>query len=220
MIKIKNYDKKKQKLSLITDMDTSLANAIRRSVLEIPIMAIDEVEIIKNDSAFYDEILAHRLGLIPIKTEKGNREIKFRLKEVGPKMVYSTNIKPDIGIDFKIPVVLLEKDQEIEMICEARMGKGIDHAKYSPGLSYFKHNLDDNVLDFVTIDSEGKVKYDEEELNKIGSEDIIKKISSLKEVKELEFTIESWGQLDAKDIFIKAIEALEDNLKELGKAVK
>ena len=52
MIKLKNYDKKQGKISFITDMSISLANAIRRSVLEIPIMAIDEVEIIKNDSAF------------------------------------------------------------------------------------------------------------------------------------------------------------------------
>ena len=55
MIKIKNYDKKNHKLSFITDMDVSLANAIRRSVLEIPVMAIDEVEIIKNDSALENE---------------------------------------------------------------------------------------------------------------------------------------------------------------------
>ena len=74
MIKIKDYDKKQGKLSFVTDMSISLANAIRRSVLEIPIMAIDEVEIVKNDSALYDEILAHRIGLIPLKTDKSINE--------------------------------------------------------------------------------------------------------------------------------------------------
>ena len=68
MIKTINYDK--QKINFTTDMQINLANAIRRSVLEIPVMAIDEVEIIKNDSALYDENIAHRIGLIPIKTEK------------------------------------------------------------------------------------------------------------------------------------------------------
>ena len=53
MIKIKNYNKEEQKISFITDMSISLANAIRRSVLEIPIMAIDGVDISKNDSALY-----------------------------------------------------------------------------------------------------------------------------------------------------------------------
>ena len=70
MIKLKNYDKKQGKISFLTDMNISLANAIRRGVLEIPTMAIDEIEIVQNDSALYDEILANRIGLIPIKTSK------------------------------------------------------------------------------------------------------------------------------------------------------
>lgn len=220
MIKIKKYDKKNQKLSLITDMDISLANAVRRSVLEIPVMAIDEVEIIKNDSALYDEVIAHRLGLIPIKTDKGNKEIKFKLKEIGPKTVYSTNIKPDFGTDFKIPIVILEKEQEIEIVCEARLGKGIDHIKYSPGLAFYKHNIDDEILDFVSIDEDGKVHYDGESIGEKISEDKLKKIKNIKEINEIEFNIESWGQLDVRDIFLKSIDALEGNLKELDKVVK
>ena len=50
MIKLNEQGKDKLKLSLVTDMPTDLANAIRRSALEIPIMAIDEIDIIKNDS--------------------------------------------------------------------------------------------------------------------------------------------------------------------------
>jgi len=222
MIKIDSYDKKNQKLTIITDMRTSLANAIRRSVLEIPVMAIDEVEIIKNDSALYDEILAHRLGSIPIKTEKGNKEVKFRLKEIGPKMIYSTDIKPSIGSSFKIPIVLLDKDQNIEVICDALMGKGIEHVKFSPGLAYFKHDVDDKILDYITINNEGKVSYDEEELinSKDLSQDLINEIKALKGIEDLRFIIESWGQFDVKEIFIKAIDTLEENLEELEKAVK
>ncbi len=67
---IKIISKNEEKVSFVTDMSETLANAIRRSVLEIPILAIDEVEFFKNDSALYDEILAHRLGLIPLVTEK------------------------------------------------------------------------------------------------------------------------------------------------------
>ena len=77
MINIIDYNKEKNKISFKTDIEIDLANAIRRSVLEIPTMAIDEVEIIKNDSALYDEIIAHRIGLIPIKTEKAIKETKF-----------------------------------------------------------------------------------------------------------------------------------------------
>ena len=96
MIKIQDNNEERQKLSFVSDISTSLANAIRRSVLEIPVLAIDEVEIIKNDSALYDEVIAHRLGLVPIKTDKSTKEVKFKLKEIGPKMVYSSNIKPSV----------------------------------------------------------------------------------------------------------------------------
>ena len=218
MIKTINYNKENQKLNFFTDMDLDLANAIRRSVLEIPIMAIDELEIIKNDSALYDEILAHRIGLIPIKTGKASKETKFKLKEAGPKTIYSGDLKPSVETEDKIPIVLLGKDQEIEMVCNAKLGEGNEHIKYSPGLIFYRHKLDKDVLDFVRVDEEGKITYDEEELKNKGlSEDQINKIKGVKEAKEIEFQVESWGQLEVKDIFLKAIEVLEGNLKELGK---
>jgi len=221
MIKIKKYEKDKGKISFITDMSASLANAIRRSALEIPIMAIDEVEIFKNDSALYDEMIAHRLGLIPIKTEKAIKHTKFKIKEVGPKTVYSTDIKPSIGTSFKLPVVILDNEQELEIVCDAKLGKGIEHIKYSPGLVFYKHSVDEDVLDYIHVDDNGKVSYNEEELkNKEVSEELLNKIKKVKEIHELEFNIEGWGQIPVKDIFPKAIDVLDKNLNELGKAVK
>jgi len=220
MIKLKNYDKKQGKISFITDMPISLANAIRRSVLEIPIMAIDEVEIIKNDSALYDEILAHRVGLIPIKTGIV-KETKFKLKEIGPKTVYSTDLNPSVGTNYKLPLIILDEEQEVELIANAKLGKGIEHIKYSPGLVYYKHNLDSEILDFVEIDEFGKVSYNEEEFkDKSLSEEHINKIKKIKEINELVFNIESWGQIEVKEIFSKSIDVLDKNLQELNKAIK
>ena len=74
----------------------SLANALRRSVLEVPVLAVDEVEIFKNDSALYDEVLAHRIGLIPLKTEPRMSEktkIDFKLSKTGQCTVYSDDLK-------------------------------------------------------------------------------------------------------------------------------
>ncbi|NPA86264.1 MAG: DNA-directed RNA polymerase subunit D [bacterium] len=50
--------------------DVYLANALRRIMLaEVPKLAIEWVVVHKNESVMYDEFLAHRLGLVPIKTD-------------------------------------------------------------------------------------------------------------------------------------------------------
>ena len=86
---------------------------------------------------------------------------------------------------------------------------------------YYKHSLDEELLDYLHIDENGKANYNEEEMKNKGlSEDKINKIKSFKEALELEFRIESWGQIEVKDIFIKAVDVLSGNLKQLDKAVK
>lgn len=219
MIKDLDYNKEKDSLNFVTDMSIRLANAIRRSVLEIPTMAVDEVEIFKNDSALFDEILAHRIGLIPIRTDKSSKEASFKLVKKGPCTVYSTDFKPDLGTGLKIPIVILDDEQEIELNAHAKTGTGIEHVKYTPGLAYYKHNLDEG-LDFVTV-KDGKVNFDEQELKKENvSEEVINKLKKLKDGNEILFYVESFGQMDAKSIFLKAIEVLDKNLQELGKQVK
>ena len=56
---------------LVFDMsgvDVAISNALRRILLsEVPTMAIEKVFITNNNGVLRDELLAHRLGLIPIK---------------------------------------------------------------------------------------------------------------------------------------------------------
>lgn len=48
-------------------VDAAIANALRRILIaEIPTMAVEYVYIMNNTSVIQDEVLAHRLGLIPI----------------------------------------------------------------------------------------------------------------------------------------------------------
>ncbi|KAJ3115508.1 DNA-directed RNA polymerases I and III subunit RPAC1 [Phlyctochytrium bullatum] len=60
-------------------IDASIANALRRTMIsEVPTMAIEKVYVHSNTSIIQDEVLAHRLGLIPIKADPR----KFRFKEI------------------------------------------------------------------------------------------------------------------------------------------
>lgn len=56
----------------------SFANAFRRLIIsEVPSMAIEKVHIFNNTSIMQDEVLAHRLGLIPLKADPRLFEYKF-----------------------------------------------------------------------------------------------------------------------------------------------
>jgi len=256
MIKIISQDKEKQKISFTADMSETMANAIRRSVLEIPTLAIEEVEFFKNDSALYDEFLAHRMGLIPLVTEKTLVEkdkctckgkgcskcsVEFSLKMKGPSTVYSGNLKgKGKVVHDKFPIVILAKDQELELVARANLGRGSMHSKFSPGLVFYRHvakievnkECDDckecleacpqkilsiekgklNVSDIYKCDlCEACV----EECKKHGKDAI-----KVGKDENLIFFIESWGQLPVRDIFVKAVSCLNEDLKSLSKQIK
>ena len=143
------------------------ANALRRVCLNgVPVFAIDTVDIIENTSVLPDEGLAHRLGLIPLKTDlsKYNESDKILLvldsgESEETRAVLSgelssedESIKP---VSEKVPIVQLAPGQKIKVECYARLGRGTEHAKWNASnISMLTDtNKDDEKI--LTVESTG-----------------------------------------------------------------
>jgi len=157
-VKIEVLEKNETNLRIIVkEADVPLMNALRRIALsEVPSMAIDEVVMIENSSILQDEIVAHRLGLTPLRTdlesynlpedcecqsEFGCPQCRVTLtldaeSKEGTRTIYSGELvseNPDIApVSDKIPLIKLAKGQKLKLEAYARLGKGKNHAKWQP----------------------------------------------------------------------------------------
>ena len=109
---------------LLKGMDHSFVNALRRQIMSgIPVLAVEDVHIYENNSVMLDEMLAHRLGLIPLKMDskryKEGDKVKLVLEKEGPGMVYSRDVKstdPKIEVaETTIPIAKLSEKHKIKL---------------------------------------------------------------------------------------------------------
>ncbi|MDP6199240.1 MAG: DNA-directed RNA polymerase subunit D [Candidatus Poseidonia sp.] len=168
---------------LISETDASQVNAIRRALIaDVPKLAITRVdfsqgvtqdnkgEVVESVNVLPDEVLAHRLAMIPIPTSQDEGlvfpdqckncqdvvekdkgcpmcQVLYTLSARGPstdaeedfKTVYAGDITTisdpvfDIRDEHKqIPLTVLAKGQFLEFYAFAVLGRGRDHAKWSP----------------------------------------------------------------------------------------
>jgi DNA-directed RNA polymerase subunit D len=239
---MKIVDKKDKQIAFRAEIEDSLANAIRRYTFEVPVLAIDEVEISKNDSSLYDETVAHRLGLIPLimptKPLGKHKEITLSLSTTKQGRVYSGELHGEIKPAYtKIPITALEKDQELELKATVILGKGKEHSKFTPGLMVYR-NIVDIKIDkdcpkeitqacpkSLIVGESGKFKVDDPlacdfcgvcvDFAKKQKKECIK----IEPSKELLITIESFGQLTPEDIFKNSIEVLKQDLEDVSKYI-
>jgi len=262
-IELLKLDKKQKKLSFILkNANAAFANAIRRSAIEeVPVMAIEDIEFRNNSSVLYDEIIAHRIGLIPLTTDlksynlpdkckcdgKGcaQCQLKLILKARGQGTVYSSEIKstdPKVKpVYSKIPIVKLLKGQKLEFEATAVLGRGKEHAKWCPGLVYYK------LMPIIEIKKQCKnpeavVKQCPQNIFVIKDNDLAVNKDNLlkchlcnacvdvcdpkgaievgKDDTQFIFYVESWGQLKCKEIIEEALKIIKDNSNEFIREIK
>jgi len=173
--------KDSQKIAIkLKGIPLQYANALRRVCLNgVPVFAIDTVDIIENTSVLPDEGLAHRLGLIPLKTdlsrfnepskcdcqsESGCSNCKILLVlDSDESQVTRTVLSNELlseddtvkPVSNKIPIVQLAPGQKIKVECYARLGRGTEHAKWnSSNISTLTDTSKDNEK-ILTIESTG-----------------------------------------------------------------
>ncbi len=133
----------------------AFANAFRRAMIgEVPTLAIEDVRIYDNTSALFDEMLTHRLGLIPIKTDLSTYTTQekcacggagcpacvsiYTLSVEGPKTVMSSDLIPQdpkaIPVFANVPIVKLTKGQKLVIEARAVLNTGRVHAKWQATL--------------------------------------------------------------------------------------
>jgi len=181
-----------QKISVkIKGVPLQYSNALRRICLNgVPIYAVESIDVLENSSVLADEGVAHRVGLIPLKTDlsaskDGNENDKIMLTlDSGvsdeTRTILSGEIKSQddsvIPTSKDIPIVTLAPGQSLKFEAYARLGKGTEHAKW-------------NSATIVTLTET------EKENEKI-------------------LTVESTGALDPKHIILSSVEQLSTKLSE------
>jgi DNA-directed RNA polymerase subunit D len=260
-MEIKSIQKKKDRIMFsISGISVAFANTLRRTIMdEVPTMAIEDVEMRKNSSVLYDEIVAHRLGLVPLKTDlktynlpskctckgelcaKCSVQISLKSKATANEsIVMASEIKskdPAIKPAFtEMPIVKLLKNQEIEFEAIAVLGQGKDHVKWTPAHVFYRY--------YPVIEIK-KQPDDAEKVKKSCPSDVFEVKAGKLNVKDIEsctlcgacsdvfdgikigekndefiFFVESFGQLEPKEIVVKAIEMIDENLDEFAEQFK
>lgn len=226
-MKIVDMTQKGNELSFVLkDSTVAYANALRRAIISlVPTLAIEEVTFQENNSALYDEVIAHRLGLLPLITdlqayslpespEKGlelaQSSVKLSLEAHGPGTVCADQLvsrDPKVKCAVpKLPIVKLLEGQSLKFEATAVLGQAITHTKWSPATAYYQYVPTSGKKEIKPEDIVGK-KSREIDATGVNTDDIL-------------FTIESWGQLDSKEILKEAINQLNIQVKGLEEAFK
>ena len=168
------------------------ANALRRICLNgVPIFAIDTVDVIENSSVLADEGIAHRLGMIPLRSdlskfdESDSRvalvldsgETETSRTVTSAELISQDDIvKP---ISDKIPIIELAPGQKLKIESYAKIGRGTEHAKWNSANISVLVNSDKNDEYILTVETTGALEPQKIILS--GIDELAKRLNGFKE---------------------------------------
>jgi len=164
-MKIEILSQNKQEVKFaVKEINAAFANELRRIMMsEVPTMAVEWVDFKKNDSSLPDELMANRIGQIPLTFDKkaynfhencdnckgkgcSRCQVELVLKKKGPGVVYSGDMKSkakDVQPVFdKIPIVEIFEGDDLQFEAIAQLGIGRKHAKWQAAVVGYKSEGD------------------------------------------------------------------------------
>jgi len=188
----------------------AFANALRRIMIsEIPVLSIDWLEIHDNTSSVFDEMIAQRLGLIPLVFDpskfnltdeckcknKGcpSCQVVFALEKTGAGIVYSKDMKSSNKTvkptDPGFMLLELLGDQKVKLEAIARLGTGKEHAKFQAANAVYQ-NYPERVGEKMNENPE-KFLFTVETISGLSPEYIVNKAAEILESKAKDFKKEA-----------------------------
>jgi len=228
---------------LVRDASPAVANGIRRAmVADVPTFSIDTVRFVENTSVMFDEMIALRLGLIPLTTPLDDFEIgdtvTVALDVEGPDTAYSGDIESADPLvepaDTNVPIIELKEGQRLEFEADAVLDTGKDHAKHQGGVSVgFRHlqrvDVVDDIGEFDEEDAQilrGVIETEDGEL--VLTDEFDNDLTNRYPGKELEVTdvpgayvfhVETDGSFSVEELVLRAAESIGARADELHDAV-
>jgi DNA-directed RNA polymerase subunit D len=152
----------------IKEINEVIANAMRRSMMtKVPTLAVKEINITRNESALFDEVLANRIGQVPFTIPEKVEEddiVNIALKQEGPGQILAEDLKADNDeaepVNPEAIIVDLKENQGVDLEAQAVLGKGRDHAKHQGGTVGYE-KIDDGEFRFRIESTSG---YEPEDL--------------------------------------------------------
>ena len=132
-----------------------LANAIKRTIQSrLKSVAVDHIVVHKNRSNFWDEYIAHRIGMCPFITAGGSSgTLKLSVSNDTDEIKQVTSSDFETHTDFRfmphIPLAYLTKGNRLDIDAVIGVGSGSDHARFAPCIAYYDLMEADKCLDVI-----------------------------------------------------------------------